>query len=64
MAERRGPQAPATSNVYTVLCLIALLMLIAGIIFVVMRSQELFGQSNPWKLVEVSAGWLTAFVPA
>ena len=51
MAEIRTAQAPARSNVYTVLALAAALVLIAGIVFVVLESKELTGESNPWKLL-------------
>lgn len=35
------------NNIYTVLVLVAMIALIAGIAFVVVRSNELFGTWNP-----------------
>ena len=64
MAELRGAQPPASSNVYTVLALIALLILIAGIVIVIMKAQEITGQSNPWHLVptETALAWTKMLV--
>ena len=42
------------NNVYTVLTLIALVILLAGIAFVAMRSHELFGSYNPMDAKDLS----------
>ncbi|MGB0766366.1 MAG: hypothetical protein ACPGYV_01500 [Phycisphaeraceae bacterium] len=42
------------NNIYTVLTVIALLALLAGVIFVAMRSQELFGSWNPMDAKDLS----------
>ncbi len=38
------------SNIYTVLALIAFLVLAAGIGYICVRSSELFGSSNPFEV--------------
>jgi len=43
MAETRR----VSDSVYTVLCFIALAFLLAGVIYLVMKSNELFGTYNP-----------------
>lgn len=43
------------NNVYTVLTVIALIALLAGVIFVAVRSNELFGTWNPLDAKELSA---------
>lgn len=45
----------AGNNIYTVLALVALLVLIAGIVFVAMRSTQVFGTSSPFEIPDVSA---------
>ncbi|MEO0474993.1 MAG: hypothetical protein AAF085_03335 [Planctomycetota bacterium] len=40
-------QNTVPNNVYTILTLVALLALLAGVVYVVMRSNELFGTWNP-----------------
>lgn len=35
------------NNIYTVLVLVALVVLLGGLVFVIMRSNELFGTWNP-----------------
>ncbi len=40
------------SNVYTVLAVIAALVLLAGCIFVAVKSADVTGQGNPFTLVE------------
>lgn len=43
------------NNIYTVLTIIAMIALLAGVIFVAMRSNELFGSPNPLDAEELSA---------
>lgn len=43
------------NNIYTVLTLAALLALLAGVIFVAMRSNELFGTWNPMDAEDLSS---------
>lgn len=43
MAETRR----VSDSVYTVLCLVATAFLLAGVIYLVMKSNELFGTYNP-----------------
>lgn len=43
------------SNIYTVLTIVALIALLAGITFVVMRSQTLFGTWNPMDAKDLSS---------
>lgn len=40
-----SPSVP--NNVYTVLTLIAMLALLAGVVYLIMQSTELFGSWNP-----------------
>jgi len=35
------------NNIYTVLTIVAMIALLAGVIFLAMRSDELFGSPNP-----------------
>jgi hypothetical protein len=45
MRERAGQgSAPAPNNIYTVLAFVALVSLVAGIVFVCYRSLQLFGE--------------------
>lgn len=43
------------NNIYTVLTLVAMLALLAGVIFLVVRSNELFGSWNPMDAQDLSA---------
>ena len=49
-----GPRRKASNNIYTVLALIALVALIVGIIFVWVRSFQLFGAGHPFEKVKSS----------
>ena len=40
-------QNSVPNNIYTVLTLVALLALLAGVVYVAMRSNDLFGTWNP-----------------
>ena len=51
MAESRGSPG---SNIYTVLALIALVVLVIGIVYLCVRSGEIFATGNPFS-VEVSS---------
>lgn len=42
------------NNIYTVLTFVALLALLAGVVFVAMRSNELFGTWNPMDAKDLS----------
>lgn len=42
------------NSIYTVLTLVALLALLAGVVYVAMRSNELFGTWNPMDAKELS----------
>lgn len=42
------------NNIYTVLTLIALIALLAGVVYIAMRSNELFGSWNPMDAKELS----------
>ncbi|MGB1125460.1 MAG: hypothetical protein ACPG4Q_09655 [Phycisphaeraceae bacterium] len=42
------------NNIYTVLTFVALLALVAGVAYVVMRSNELFGTWNPMDAEDLS----------
>ena len=48
-------QNSVPNNIYTVLTLVALLALLAGVAYVVMRSNELFGTWNPMDAEDLSA---------
>jgi len=50
MAERQS----VPSNVYTVLTIIAMIALLAGVVYVAMRSNELFGSLNPMDAQDLS----------
>lgn len=56
-------QESVPNNIYTVLTLVALAALLAGVIFVIMRSNELFGTWNPMDAKELSS-MLPAYLPA
>lgn len=43
---------PAKSNVYTVLALVSVLMLLAGIGYVAYKNMNMTGSANPFALVE------------
>ena len=43
------------SNIYTVLTLIALIALLAGVIFLMVRSNDLFGSPMPMNAEQLSA---------
>lgn len=51
------PSVP--NNIYTVLTLVAMLALLAGVVYVAMQSKELFGSYNPMDAKE-----LAVFLPA
>ena len=57
MAER----APS-SNVYTALALVALVTLITGVVYVWMRSTDLFNTGNPFEVVR-TVGALRQLLP-
>ncbi len=46
----RGRSGPASSNVYTVLMIIAFLVLVTAIGYVWYTSAELFGPGNPFEV--------------
>ena len=47
-------QNSVPNNIYTVLTLVALLALLAGVVYVAMRSNELFGTWNPLDAKDLS----------
>lgn len=51
MADRQS----VPNNIYTVLTLVALLALLAGVAFVLYRSDQLFGTMNPLEVKDLSA---------
>jgi len=51
MSDPHTRRRPAPSNIYTVLVVIATVALFAGIAFVWVRSNQLFGTSNPFTTV-------------
>jgi len=53
-------QNSVSNNIYTVLTLIALIALLAGVVYVAMRSQELFGSYNPMDAKDLSSALLPA----
>ncbi len=59
----RGAVSPvsrdAPSNIYTVLAVIAALVLLCGVGYVWYRSAALFGTGNPFSIVQSTAGALT-----
>ena len=57
-------QNSVPNNIYTVLTLIALIALLAGVVYVAMRSQELFGSYNPMDAKDLSSVLLPAGLAA
>ena len=55
-----GPRGKAPNNIYTVLALIALVALVVGIIFVWVRSYQLFDTAHPFKQLKSSRVELVA----
>ncbi|MEM6506066.1 MAG: hypothetical protein AAF711_11535 [Planctomycetota bacterium] len=47
-------QESVPNNIYTVLTVVALLALLAGVVYVAMRSNELFGTWNPMDAEDLS----------
>ena len=47
-------QNSVPNNIYTVLTLVALIALLAGVVYVAMRSNELFGTWNPMDAKDLS----------
>lgn len=43
-----GPASTPDSDVYTILLIIAAILVAAGTVFLVVRSQQLFGTWNPF----------------
>lgn len=50
MADRQS----VPSNVYTVLTIIAMIALLAGVVYLAMRSNDLFGSPNPMDADDLS----------
>jgi len=46
-----GTSYQASNNIYTVLALIAMGVLLAGIVFLWVRSTQLFGTSTPFEIL-------------
>lgn len=51
-------QNTVPNNIYTVLTLVALIALLAGVVYVAMRSNDLFGSWNPMDAKELSSALL------
>ncbi|MEM6256721.1 MAG: hypothetical protein AAGI37_00235 [Planctomycetota bacterium] len=47
-------QESVPNNIYTVLTVVALLALLAGVVYVAMRSNDLFGTWNPMDAEDLS----------
>ncbi|MEM9345309.1 MAG: hypothetical protein AAGB26_01700 [Planctomycetota bacterium] len=47
-------QESVPNNIYTVLTVVALIALLAGVVYVAMRSNELFGTWNPMDAEDLS----------
>lgn len=57
-------QNSVPNNIYTVLTIVALLALLAGVIFVAMRSNDLFGSWNPMDAKDLSSALLPGKLPS
>ena len=47
------------SNIYTVLAFIALIALLMGIVFLCIRSSQMFETGNPFKIVDTKVAAMT-----
>lgn len=56
-------QNSVPNNIYTVLTVVALLALLAGVVFVAMRSNDLFGTWNPMDAKDLSSALLPGKLP-
>ncbi|MEX0777236.1 MAG: hypothetical protein WD042_16150 [Phycisphaeraceae bacterium] len=50
----RSTQTSGSSNVYTVLALIAALVIVAGIVYLAIKGNQLTGQGNPFNVIPQS----------
>ncbi|GEM_PF-2295869 len=55
---------PAQANIYTVLAVVATLVLIVGVVFVWKTAGEMTGQGNPWYVEPATANQASVTPPA